>query len=106
MMPLPPYGRRFVNGVPSSGFRVFIGPSAWSRAKRTAIPAMVLPEGNDPAQYHWPVAGGDVIVIEYDCYDTDRLERTEQVLLESGARMVYLIRTAHLEDGADFWGEA
>ena len=104
-MPLPPYGRQFVDVIPSSGIRVWIGPSAWDRAKRCGYPAMVLPDETDPAEYRWPVESEGVLVFEHGVYDTDRLERVAQVLLENGAQMVYPIRTGHFGEGVVYRGQ-
>ena len=100
---LPPYGKRFLAEKPCSGPWIAQGPGAWDFAKLKPFSVMVLPEGDDPVNYRYPVASQDVMLVEVATYDTERLERTAQVLLESGARMVYAIRTEKFSDGRVFW---
>ena len=63
----------------------------------------MLPDECDPADFQWPVAHQDVLLIEVGIYDTERVERIAQVLLESGARLVYPIRTANFSESRVFW---
>ena len=60
---------------------------------------MVLPAGDDPAAYTWPVSGLDVLLVEWGDYDTDYLERSALALLRSGANLVLTIREADLVTG-------
>jgi hypothetical protein len=39
---------------------VFAGPNAWPIARIAARTARVLPEGDDPVAYRWPVGGRSV----------------------------------------------
>jgi hypothetical protein len=64
---------------------------------------MVLPENTDPVDFRWPVADQDVLLVEVGTYDTGKLERIAQVLLESGARMVLPIRTENFDDRTFYW---
>ena len=50
-----------------------------------------------------PDAPKDVLLLEVGIYDTKRLERIAQVLLESGARMVFPIRTENFHDTRVWW---
>ena len=60
---------------------------------------MVLPAGDDPAAYTWPVSGLDVLLVEWGDYDTDYLEQVALMLLRSGAEIIVTIREALLETG-------
>jgi hypothetical protein len=64
---------------------------------------MVLPENTDPVDFRWPVADQDVLLVEVGTYDTGKLERIAQVLLESGASMVLPIRTQDFNYRRIFW---
>ena len=101
--PLPPYGRQYLDQRPSNGPWIACGPGAWEFTRLKPFPVIVLPDGDDPADYRWPVIDQDVLLIEVGIYDTERIERIAQVLLESGARMVYPIRTANIGEGTVFW---
>jgi len=101
--PLPPYGKYFVGRPPSCGVWIACGPNAWDFTKLKPFPVLVLPDECDPADFRWPVADQDVLLIEVGTYDTERVERIAQVLLESGARLVYPIRTANFFENRVFW---
>ena len=80
-----------------------MGSSAWDFAQRKAVPVMVLPNGTDPADFHWPVKNQAVLLFEIGSSDRNRLERTAQVLLESGPPTVFPIREADLNDNTVYW---
>lgn len=72
---------------------VCIGMDAWQRAKRrnegsSDWPALVLPPGEEPARYSWPVSGS-YVVLEVDAGpSTDQLRQLAHVLLQAGAVVV------------------
>ena len=101
--PLPPFGRLYREQPPSNGVWIACGPNAWDFTKLKPFPVLVLPDECDPADFQWPVADQDVLLIEIGTYDTERVERIAQVLLESGARLVYPIRTANFRETRAFW---
>lgn len=101
--PLPPYGRQYIEQPLSSGVWIACGPDAWDFTKLKPFPVMVLADECDPADFQWPVAHQDVLLIEIGTYDTERVERIVQVLLESGARLVYPIRTSNFSENRVFW---
>lgn len=101
--PLPPYGRKYLSENPANGPWIACGRGAWDYATLKPFPIMVLPDGEDPAAYRWPVFDQDVLLIEVGIYDTEQLERIAQVLLESGARMVFPIRTANFSEMRVWW---
>ncbi len=91
MKRLPPYGREYLAKKPSSGAWVIVGSDAWLYVEWKSFPVMVLPPGDDPAAYHWPVAGEDVILMQHGDADEADVERTILELLRSGARLVVAI---------------
>lgn len=102
-LPLPPYGRRYLDERPCCGPWIAMGSKAWDLARRKAVPVMVLPEDKDPANFRWPVRNQAVLLFEIGSSDRIRLERMVQVLLESGAKMVVPIREAELDDNTVYW---
>ena len=93
---LPPYGRQHLECRGSSGAWVAIGSGAWAFAPTKPFPVMVLPPGDDPARYAWPVARQPVLLLEMGSFNTAYLERVCRVLLEAGASWVQPIREAQL----------
>lgn len=81
----PPYGKSV---TASSNLFIFAGPDAWDRAKlRKKGNAMVLPEGDEPAAYRWPVYGLEVMLIWPGASRMSVLEFGEHLIL-SGAELV------------------
>jgi hypothetical protein len=99
----PPNGRRLLTHRNSAGVWVAFGPGAWRFASAKPFPVLVLPHDSEPECFKWPVRDEDVLVVEVGTYDTVRLERLAQVLLESGANLVQSVRTANYRDNRAFW---
>jgi hypothetical protein len=104
---LPPNGRKFLDSGSCNPW-VAIGPKAWDVDRIKSFPVMVLPDDRDPADFSWPVAGLEVLVLEVGTYNTARLERLAQALLTAGAVSVLASRTAnpgelplYTQDGRD-----
>ena len=93
---LPPFGKRYLEQKPSTGPWVAIGHDAWDFANRKPFPVMVLPLGDNPNEYAWPVKGKGVLLVESGASDTDTLERVALALLRSGAEFVRPIRLSQL----------
>ena len=82
---LAPYGK-LVNAA--SNLHIFAGPDAWDRAKqRKSGNAMVLPEGDEPASYRWPVNGLEIMLIWPDAPRESVIDFGE-ILIRSGASLV------------------
>ena len=91
-LPLPPYGK---HATADSNLFIFAGPNAWDKAKqRKKGNAMVLPEGNEPASFRWPVHGLEIMLVWEDA--------TREAVLEFGE---YLIRSGASLVVAPFEGE-
>lgn len=96
-MRLPPHGKtitaRIAHGNPPDFVAVCVGLDSWQRAKArnegvSDMPAMVLPPGEDPHKFIWPVAGS-VVIIEVDIGPSKaQLNELAAALLTSGAASV------------------
>ena len=106
MKALPPNGRKFLANPGHACAWIVLGPGGWRFTRRKPWPVMLLEEGVDPTAYRWPVSGYEVFLVEVGCYDTARLERLAQVLLESGATMCYPLRTEHFGQGLIYYASA
>lgn len=89
--PLPPHGRRHLEHVGCSGPWVSIGSGAWEFPARKPFPVMVLPPGEDPSRYRWPVAGQSVVLIQWGEAELADVERLTLELLRAGARLVLAV---------------
>ena len=97
---LAPFGK-LVNAA--SNLHIFAGPDAWGRAKqRKGGNAMVLPEGDEPASYRWPVHGLEVMLIWKDASRESVLEFGEY-LIRSGAELVVAPFEEEPSGGLFFW---
>lgn len=92
---LPPYGaalaRDLMAGrVPWNDARIYVGADAWDRAKRhtASAPRLLLPPGDSPDHYRWPVEGCQVWVIAAGTVADSTLLRLAELLLDAGAEVV------------------
>lgn len=84
-MRLAPYGKH-VNGA--SNLFIFAGANAWESAKqRKNGNAMVLPEGDEPTAYRWPVHGLEAMLIWPDASRESVIDFGE-LLIRTGAELV------------------
>jgi hypothetical protein len=70
---LPPFAHDVV-ADPARAVWVSAGPGAWARARRWRSekePGLVLPPGEDPGAYQWPVHGLNVALIATDMPEDD-----------------------------------
>lgn len=82
---LAPYGKTV---TASSNLFIFAGPGAWDRAQqRKKGNAMVLPEGDEPTAYKWPVHGLEVMLIWPDA-SRESIFGFGEHLIKSGADLV------------------
>ena len=96
---LPPYGKQYLEQLPSAGIWVAIGPGAWRFAKTRSFPVMVLPEDHEPCDYEWPSNGQPVLIHERGEYNDERLHAMARAMLLAGAPSVVAIREALLDAG-------
>ena len=86
-MKRPPYLKRY-KAEPWHGVRVATGPMAWELGKRSAVPVLVLPDGDCPHSYRWPADGGPAMIYERGGHDVGRVTELASCLLEAGASSV------------------
>ncbi len=95
---LPPFGRQ-LHAVLNAGRRpancvfCFVGTGGWEKAeffnKRQAV--LLLPPGNDPADYHRPVRGLDCLVARVGETTKREILLLMRELLAAGARRLVVI---------------
>ena len=87
----PPYAAQ----VPAQVKTVWIsaGPDAWSRAQRwksDGTPGLVLPPGDNPADYIWPVEKFNVALIATDM-PPDEAAALVRELMDAGAEVIAVL---------------
>lgn len=92
MARLAPHARRYLEAPPAAGLVVAIGPHSWSLARRWGYPVVVLPPGDRPSDYRWPVNQYGALVHETGPADDDLLTATASELLRAGNPYVVAIR--------------
>ena len=95
---LAPFGRR-LDAVLNSGRKpancvfCFVGAYGWERAEYFSKrqPVLVLPPGDDPAVYRWPVAGLDCLVARVGKSTNREVLLLMRELLAAGAHRLVVI---------------
>jgi len=90
---LPPYGialaQKLRQDKPANVVWVACGERAWKRSKhdlrRPDSWATLLPPGEDPASYRWPVVGCDCLVIHTGGLSPQELKNLCRCLIRAGA---------------------
>lgn len=67
------------------GFFVYTGKDAWSIARDARCPALVLPDGEKPEAFRWPVAGFAVTIVRTSPIDSEIQLALARELLKAGA---------------------
>ena len=99
---LAPYGKTV---TAASNLFIFAGPDAWDRAKqRKKGNAMVLPEGDEPTAYRWPVHGHELMLIWPDASRESVIGFGEH-LIRSGAELVIAPFDREPSGGFSFRGQ-
>jgi len=89
---LPPFGKVVLELNPRpSEILIVMGSQAWEFSKTTKKPCLVLPPGEHPAVYRWPVAGIDCLVFERGESNESRLLELIKALLHAGSPTVRAI---------------
>ena len=95
---LPPFGRSLYSVLnagrrPVNSVYCFVGTEGWRKAeffsKQQAV--LVLPPGNDPADYHWPVMGLDCLVARVGETTKHEVLLLMRELLAAGAHRLVVI---------------
>lgn len=94
---LPPFALQQAGKIPSNGVWVFTGRRAWDRARgdidKPSRLVTLLPLGDDPTAYRWPVAGDEVVVVHTSGESPERLRALGVTLVKQGALRVAIIDT-------------
>jgi hypothetical protein len=96
---LPPFGKALaehlkIKNYPNNDVYLFLGAGAWQRAKNfteRGRVALVLPLGETPANYLWPVHGCDVLTVITSELPAHIVKLTAHALLLAGARVVRVL---------------
>jgi len=87
----PPYSS-VLKGRPRQ-ITIFTGPRSWDHCqhvKETGRPWLVLPPGDDPKIYFWPVFGVDVLIFKtIPSFDRQQIKNLAKECFLSGAKSIY-----------------
>ncbi len=106
-MKLPPFGKAVAEKLRRGAWTnifVFAGAGGWDRAKGrdySGGDVLLLPSGDDPARYKWPVSGQALMLVWLDGTKAEIFNFGE-VLIKSGAKLV-CAPTTHDDEGAIFF---
>lgn len=98
---LPPFGKavasRLAWGNPPAAVLVTVGAGAWDRAKKALAGSwgdavLLMPHGESPATFTWPVSGLHAIVETAAGPNDALLAELASELLNSGASLVAFVR--------------
>lgn len=97
MLKSAPYSRLLESAHQNADVIVCTGSDGWGRAKSQtwalSSVKLVLPFGNDPSIYKWPVMGREVSIFEIGDPEPDEtIYKLAQRLLMSRARLVLWVR--------------
>lgn len=92
---LPPFGKKLILSKSDSVF-IFMGAGqSWQRAANEyqlgVTRSLVLPDGDHPASFSWPVYQRDVIVIDFGNLNELNYKRLSLALLKQGSVSVIVI---------------
>jgi len=93
---LPPYAKQLAShpDKPILGVRVYTGKDAWDKAKKwntpenAGVPGLVLPEGEHPDSFRWPVRNHSVDIYRTSPIDPELQTSLARALLSAGAIIV------------------
>ena len=94
-MNLPPYAKQ-VSRL-DGDIWIYFGRDkarAWRCAKARAdcnLPALILPSGESPEKYAWPVSGRDVLAVQVGEFPQQDIPRFAKLLIAAGASVVRVV---------------
>lgn len=101
---LPPYGQALAKALETNTLRevwIFVGDAAWSHVTRPAADGRtLLPPGESPSVFRWPVDGLEVLAIQAGAVTEAALLELRDNLLNNGATVVRIL--AEDEAGASY----
>jgi hypothetical protein len=92
--PLPPFARDLLRRRQAGGainLFIYAGPRAWKMARlriRYNSPTLVLPVGDDPSSYRWPVQGLEIALIWPEPGNRHEVISFGRLLVVEGAALV------------------
>jgi len=112
MRKLPPYGKELAERMKWSNTPLFVmlcvGLNAWQSVKRwnkspNDIAGLILPEGESPNQYIWPVSNCFVIIERSSGPSDENIMSLVKALLRSGAILVLVWSVTGVLTFNRFW---
>lgn len=92
---LPPFGRE-IRGR-ARNLWVFAGVGAWDCARSWGPgERLVLPDGEEPSTFHWPVSGAG-ITVRAPGLTAVQIERLAAILIGKGAALVVVLPDVELQ---------
>jgi hypothetical protein len=88
---LPPFGKTIRQHPQLADLNIIfvaIGRDAWGWAKSQQNPTLVLPDGENPCSYDWPVTGFPVVVVRTSEVEPDIERQLASQLFRLGATSV------------------
>ena len=77
---------------------IYTGTGAWREAKAKPSNTLVLPDGECPDLFTWPVAGYQVLIVRTSALDSETLLSLARALLRARAKSVTAINSGPLVD--------
>lgn len=108
---LPPYGREMAERLaagrpPKNGVWLYVGAGAWDRGRPSlqysTRGVLILPPGEAPSAFRWPVASCDVLVLHGGGLTGSELRDLAVLLVRAGASLVTIVG-AEQELGEPIW---
>lgn len=91
----PPFAAQQRNKIPTNGIWIYAGRDAWNRARgdldKPSRIATLLPLGDGPDGYRWPVAGDEVVVVHTAAETAERLRSLAVELIRQGSTHVVVL---------------
>lgn len=95
---LPPYSHVLLEKISNKNLSkndifLFVGHRAWQSAKAFSLSqtVLLLPPGESPYEYQWPVINRPVLLINTGNVSEHLIKQTAHALLSSGAEIVRVI---------------
>ena len=102
-MRLPPYARQAaIHPDKLLGYWIYTGTDAWHKAKQwntpenADVPGLVLPEGESPESFRWPVKGRNTLIYRTSPIDAEIQMSLARELLRAGASSVIATQSGPL----------
>ena len=95
---LPPFAKRAMKSPDRHviGFFVYTGENAWEAARDGHGSALVMPDGESPASFRWPVSGFIVTIMRTSPIDAEIQFSLARELLKAGATDVFAVLSGPL----------